>query len=137
MNRTKSNKKVTAILCSDWHIREDTPTCWTGNFLDEQWINIQCVSNLQSKHKCPVIHAGDLFHHWKPSPWLLSMMISLLPKQFYTIYGQHDLPQHNWELRNKSGIYTLEQAGAVTVLDGCHYGQTGVIANMRLKFVEL
>ena len=89
----------------------------------EQWLSVVHVAKLQEEYDCPVIHAGDLFHHWKPSPWLLTQTIDLLPKQFYTVYGQHDLPQHNWELRGKSGIKTLERAGKTKVLEGVHYGQ--------------
>ena len=132
MERTKRNKIPSAILTSDWHLREDTPTCWTGDFQTEQWLAVVHTTNLQEKYKCPVIHAGDLFHHWKPSPWLLSQTIDLLPKEFYTIYGQHDLPQHNWELRGKSGIKTLEIAKRLTVLTGCHYGETpSDVSNVR------
>jgi hypothetical protein len=75
------------ILCSDMHLREDTPTCWIGDFQQEQWIAVQFINHLQKKYKCPVIHGGDLFHHWKPSPWLLRMAMKYLPDQFYTIYG--------------------------------------------------
>lgn len=123
MERTKQPRKPDLILTSDWHLREDTPICWKGNFLDEQTQSIGFVGGLQSKYNCPVVHAGDLFHHWKPSPWLLSYAIDYLPLDFYTIYGQHDLPQHNWELREKCGIFCLERAGSVKVLNGCHYGQ--------------
>jgi len=84
------------------HLREDTPTCFIGDFQKEQWTAMDFISDLQEKYDCAVIHAGDLFHHWKPSPWLLSMAIQHLPKVFYTIYGQHDLPQHNTELMSKS-----------------------------------
>lgn len=124
MERGKSNPSL--ILCGDFHLREDTPTCFTGDFQIEQWTSLNFIKALQAKHNCRVVHAGDLFHHWKPSPWLLSMTMLYLPDQFYTIYGQHDLPSHNWELRNKSGIYVLEQAGKLRVLNygiGCHYGQ--------------
>lgn len=116
-------KKVSAILTSDWHLREDTPACFTGDFQKEQWDAVDFVKKLQEKYGCPVIHAGDLFHHWKPSPWLLSYTITFLPKQFFTIYGQHDLPQHNWELREKSGIHVLSLAGALTIFAFGHYGQ--------------
>jgi len=126
MERTRQPIKMgkpSCILTSDWHLREDTPTCFTGDFQLEQWEAVQTIYDLQAKYNCPILHAGDLFHHWKPSPWLLSKTIFFLPKQFYTIYGQHDLPQHNWELRDKSGIHTLEKAGSLRVLKGCHYGQ--------------
>ena len=123
MQRTKVNRKPTAILTSDWHLREDTPTCFTGNWHQEQWKAVEIIRHLQAEYKCPVLHAGDLFHHWKPSPGLISQALWFLPEDFHTIYGQHDLPQHNWELREKSGLNTLKVAGAVKVLSVCHYGQ--------------
>ena len=119
-------KEATAILTSDWHLREDPPTCFTGDWHQEQWKAVERVRELQAKHNCPVIHAGDLFHHWKPSPGLISQALYFLPKKFYTIYGQHDLPQHSWELRSKTGLHTLEVAGALTVLKECHYGKMPV-----------
>lgn len=125
-------EEPSSILCSDMHLREDSPICWTGDFMSEQTLALGIVRKLQSKYKCPVIHAGDLFHHWKPSPWLISYAIRNLPDQFYTIYGQHDLPQHNWELREKSGVATLEEAKKLTVLIGCHYGgEPSEIDNVR------
>ena len=125
MERTRSvTRNVDAILCSDMHLREDTPTCWTGDFQMEQWTAVQCLKNLQAKYKCPVLHAGDLFHHWKPSPWLLSMAMRHLPADFYSIYGQHDLPQHNLDLSPKCGMNTLEMSGHVKIVSACHYGQT-------------
>jgi DNA repair exonuclease SbcCD nuclease subunit len=122
MERTRQIKKPDLILTSDWHLREDTPVCWTGDFQEEQWVSVAFIAALQKRYDCPVVHAGDLFHHWKPSPWLLSKAIIFLPEKFYTIYGQHDLPQHNWELLEKSGIHTLDLAGRITVCFGTHWG---------------
>lgn len=123
MERIKPIRKPDLIITSDWHLREDSPTCFIGDWHQEQWKAVEFVRNLQAKYKCPVIHAGDLFHHWKPSPSLISQALWFLPEQFYTIYGQHDLPQHSLELKSKSGLHTLEVAGKIKVLDGCHYGQ--------------
>jgi DNA repair exonuclease SbcCD nuclease subunit len=123
MERTKVNKTPSAILCSDFHLREDTPTCFTGDFQKEQWDAVDFIYDLQKEYNCPVYHAGDLFHHWKPSPWLLSMVIKHLPNKFYTIFGQHDLPQHSLDLIDKCGIQTLHLAQALTILPSCHWGQ--------------
>lgn len=122
MERTKY-KKPSLILTSDWHLREDTPICFTGDFQKEQWEAVEYVKGIQLQWECPVIHAGDLFHHWKPSPALLSQAMWFLPQNFKTIYGQHDLPAHNWNLREKSGLHTLKVAGVLNILPGCHYGQ--------------
>lgn len=124
MERTKQLRKPDLILTSDWHLREDTPVCRTDDFWDAQWRKVAFVAGLQQKYECPVIHAGDLFDHWKPSPNLLTHAVTNLPKQFYTIYGQHDLPQHSLDLNYKSGMKTLESAGIVNILPGYHFGQT-------------
>ena len=103
--------KVDLIITADWHLREDTPICRTDDFWATQWKKVDFVSQLQKKYDCPIFHAGDLFHHWKPSPNLLRETMKHLPKQFYMVYGNHDLPQHSLELREKSGIATLEESG--------------------------
>lgn len=123
MKRTKTNKKADLILSADWHLRESTPICRTDDFWHKQWQKVKFISDLQKEHDCSVIHAGDLFDHWKPSPYLLSVCMAALPKQFYTVYGNHDLPQHSMELRDKSGVFTLQQAQALKVLDNCHWNQ--------------
>lgn len=137
MERTRKTKSVGAILTSDWHLREDPPTCFTQDWEKEQWNAVLFIKELQQQYQCPVIHAGDLFHHWKPSPWLLSRAIECLPATFYTIYGQHDLPQHNWELRNKSGIFVLEKANKLKVLSGYHYGQVIYTGANRIGLPDL
>jgi predicted phosphodiesterase len=123
MERSKPIKISSAIFCSDMHLREDTPVCFVGDFQKEQWDAVDCIYDLQTKHNCGVYHAGDLFHHWKPSPWLLSMTIQHLPKKFFTIFGQHDLPSHQLSLVDKCGIQTLHLAQSLTILPGCHWGQ--------------
>lgn len=126
MKRTRQTPttRVDAILTSDWHLRESTPTCRTDNFWEAQWQKVDYVSALQRKYQCVVLHAGDLFHHWKPSPYLLSNTISHLPEAFCTVYGQHDLPNHNLEEHGRCGIDTLWGAGKLDVLPEASWGQT-------------
>ena len=125
--RTTINKIPDAIFTSDWHLREDTPICYIGDYQKEQWDSVDYISNLQIQYNCPVLHAGDLFDAWKTSPNLLRQTILHLPKRFLTIYGQHDLPSHNLQLVNKCGINTLEAGKHLTVLGGIHWGQTPII----------
>ncbi len=123
MERTKIKKQADAILTADWHLREDTPICRTdSSFLDTQIQKMQFIQELQSKYNCPVIHAGDLFNHWKPSPFLLTQAFLWLPKEFHTIYGNHDLPQHNKALAEKTGLNTLISAGRIHQLKGADWG---------------
>lgn len=130
----KSHKKPGAIFCSDLHLRETQPICRLDNVWNAQWKKVDHIRELsetysvidlqtEEQNPCPVLHAGDLFDYWKPSPWLLTNTILHLPRDFRTVYGQHDLPQHNLKLANKCGINTLKQAGRLQILNGCHWGQ--------------
>lgn len=126
MKRTKKKKTTLpktadAIFTADWHLREDTPVCRSDDFITAQWNKVRQVRRLQEKYGCPVLHAGDLFHHWKPSPALLTKCIQELPQEFYSVYGNHDLPQHNMELAYKSGMTTLRESGKLHVLDDGHW----------------
>jgi len=117
------NRSLQVIL-KEIHLNTSkSPICRTDNFIDTLISKMKFISELQKKHNCQVFHAGDLFHHWKPSPELLSIAIEHLPKQFCTVYGNHDLPQHNLELAKKSGIYLLNKAGILHLLDGTHWNQ--------------
>jgi DNA repair exonuclease SbcCD nuclease subunit len=134
VKRTKKNNP-SLILTADWHLRADTPLCRTEDeFQVAQWSKVLFVKKLQKKYKVPVLHAGDLFNHWKPSPWLLSKTMEYLPAQFYTIYGNHDLPQHNINEQDKCGIFALETAGKLTLLDGVHWGEKPKVPNDPLSF---
>jgi DNA repair exonuclease SbcCD nuclease subunit len=124
MERTKVNRKPTAILTSDWHLREDQPICRTDDYWRVQWQKITYIRGLQELYRCLVIHAGDLFDKWKPSPWLLRQAIIHLPNKFNTVYGQHDLPQHSLKLVNKCGTNVLEAGKHLAVLPECHWGQS-------------
>jgi len=118
-----AKQSIRAILTSDWHLRESAPICRTDDFQKAQWNKVAYVIDLAAQHRCHIIHAGDLFHHWKPSPALLRLAMTHLKRlpedcTFYTVYGQHDLPQHSMALAEKSGIAVLEAAGVVTVISG-------------------
>ena len=133
MKRTKQTiQKPDAILTADWHLREDQPTCRTDDYQMAQWKKVEFIRHLQMEYDCPVFHAGDLFEYWKPSPNLLSKTILTLPAKFCTIYGNHDLPQHNMDLAYKSGIHTLATGGHLEVLDYCHWGCTPVPAAAKI-----
>ncbi len=129
-------KDVTAILTGDWHLRDDQPVCRTDDFQKSQWRKVDFIADLQRQYGCPVIHSGDLFNHWKPSPYLITQTIRHLPKDFYTVYGNHDLPQHNLELAERCGINVLKESGKLRVLDGTHWGQTPKMLRFDFSFTQ-
>jgi len=109
--------QVDAILTADWHIRSTVPVCRKDDYLETMFSKIGWVSAIQKKYGCPIYHAGDLFHKWEPGSFILGKLINHMPDQFYTVPGNHDLPQHNIELLEKSGLTVLSEAEVITVLN--------------------
>ena len=109
-------KQVDAIICSDLHLTEQTPVCRTDDYIQAQRHKLEFIKILQYKYQCPVLCAGDIFDHWKPSPWLISFALKYLPDELIAIPGQHDLPQHNLDLIEKSGFNALIESGRIEYL---------------------
>lgn len=110
--------KPTAILAADIHIRETCPECRTDDFMAAQACKLLFLKELQEKHNVPILVSGDLFTYWKPSPYLLAWSFRHLPDGIIAIPGQHDLPAHNLDNIEKSGIQVLADAGKITLLTG-------------------
>jgi putative phosphoesterase len=110
-----------AILCGDFHLREDTPVCRTDTFLETQIEKLSFIKELQKEQNCPVVFSGDLFHHWKSSPYLITIALNYLPENMWVIAGNHDLPNHSIELLDKSALGTLIHSGAIHCLQGTHW----------------
>ena len=112
-------KNVNAILTADWHIRATTPECRLDDFLSAMWKKVKFVFELAKKHNCPILLAGDLGHRSQWPNWLIEKFIRYINSYEATIYaipGQHDLPQHNLELKKKSafgilveGVHIIDQ----------------------------
>lgn len=108
--------KPDAILCADLHLRDDVPVCRIDNFWETQINKLKFIQDLQKQYDIPVLCSGDVFHRWKASPKLLSMAFKYLPNNFWTIPGNHDLPEHNLKRLKDSGLRTLEIAGKIRIL---------------------
>lgn len=133
--RSKDNtvdNKVDLIITADWHLFEETknPPCRLDNIWDAQWDKIAQIKELQKEHKCFILNAGDIFEHWKTSPYLINTCIEYFPEQMDCIAGNHDMPQHNFELINKSGFDVLCRSGTIGYLYG-HF-DWGKIVNAEI-----
>jgi len=113
------------ILGADLHIREDTPVCRTDDYLDAQFSKMDFIQELCKTSNCPFVVAGDIFDHWKPSPYLLSRCLELLPERMICVAGQHDMVNHNTLEMAKTGLNTLVQAGRVLILE---QGRSSVVS---------
>ena len=103
------------ILTADWHLRLDTPICRTDDYLDSVEKKLLFIK----KMKMNILHAGDLFHHWKPSPELLVWTMRHIPENILLVAGNHDLPQHNAELIDKCGVGVLYESRKIELTRMC------------------
>lgn len=108
-----------AILVSDLHLSHDPPKARRG---EKSWYQAQgCVleklRQAEVDYACPIICAGDVFHHWNQPPELISWAIRNVPSMF-AIPGQHDLPFHRLDLQHRSAYQCLVDAGILRDLDG-------------------
>jgi DNA repair exonuclease SbcCD nuclease subunit len=113
--------KPDLILTSDWHLREDRPLCRTDDYWSAMWAAVGFIRELQSKYNsCPILHGGDLFNKAKPSLYLASLATSKMPRIFISA-GQHDLPNHNYKLAEKSGLVVTSLQAKTTIIDKDHH----------------
>lgn len=110
-------KKYDAIFGADFHIRETTPENRMDDFISAQWKKLSFIQKLCFDNECPLLIAGDLFDHWKASPYLLSKCIELLP-DVIMIPGQHDMQNHTLENELKTAYNVLKKTGAIKPLTG-------------------
>jgi len=133
-------RQADAILSADWHLREDQPEAWQEDYQAAQEDTLEYVANLQQKHECPVLVAGDVFDRhgaslrkWV-SPGFLRWVMERMPEKVICVPGQHDLPQHNIHLYDKSCLAALEEAGRVTVLSDDHSMRIGAVDGVLFGF---
>ena len=124
-------KAPTAILTADIHLRDVSPVCRTDDFKAAQTSKVLWVRGLQEKYACPVLDAGDLFHHWRPSNFLLSEAMVILPRNMITVPGNHELPNHNLELLQNSGLGVLNVAGSLNILTNSDRTYVNDVSRLR------
>jgi len=118
--RKNNNKPANAIFVADLHLTDSTPVSRTDNYFLAQQNKLTFLQSLSTRNNnCPILCAGDVFDHWKASPWLCSMAYNFLPRPFIGIPGQHDLPGHSIQQYQKSALALIESIdGYVWMLQG-------------------
>lgn len=106
--------KYSAIFVSDIHLSAKAPSLRSD---EPDWYEamarpIREMRKLSEKLKVPVICGGDVFDHWNPPAELITFAIQELPV-LYAVPGQHDLPNHSYEDIERSGYWTLVEAGTI------------------------
>jgi len=118
---------VVAILCADIHLSEKAPLARKG---EHDWFAamarpLEEIKEIQRKHQCAVVCAGDVFDKPCPSSNLLNFAIHNLPCM-WAIPGQHDLPYHDLQRIEESGFYTLVIADKIYPIEKRHQYSSGL-----------
>lgn len=106
--------RVVAIACADLHLSLKAPRCRQD---EPDWFGamertLKQLQHLTGKLGVPILCAGDIFDRWNSPPELINWAMQYLPPM-YTIPGQHDLPQHNYNEIDKSAYGTLVRGGVI------------------------
>lgn len=110
-------KVKVAILLGDVHLSHTCPPCRdTNDWYEDMRRYIAQVQNIAVIENLPIICSGDVFDKWNSPVELINFAQRNLI-QFYSVPGQHDLPYHNYELRNKSAYGNLVLSGKIIDLN--------------------
>lgn len=94
--KRETNRAASAILVADLHLTDTSPISRTDDYQAAQRTSLEFLQSLSRENNdCPILCAGDVFDHWKASPWLCAFAYKYLPRPFVCIPGQHDLPGHS------------------------------------------
>jgi DNA repair exonuclease SbcCD nuclease subunit len=99
-----------AVACSDLHFLETPPLARAE---EKDWMKKQeealCFVRAQAvERKVPLLIAGDIFHKPKVTPLVEIMVMRVLAgTHYYSIPGQHDLPNHLVDNINHSSYGVL------------------------------
>lgn len=111
---------VIAVVSSDWHISDKPPI---ARSCEKDWFEVQrCaieqVLTLCQDYDCPLLLAGDIFDKWKQPPETITFLINMLREfpRVLAVPGNHDLPNHQYDDRERSAYHTLECAEVLTTI---------------------
>lgn len=116
-NCGKERRRVKAILTADIELRLYPPTCRIDDYNIAFSNKLKWLKELQIFHNCPVLDAGDLVdkkYKSIPNHFLLVWGMSSLPKQMFSICGNHDLPGKSLANYSRSAMSVFEAAGTIT-----------------------
>jgi len=126
-------EKVSAVLCSDLHIRADAPLCRTDDFQAAMFEKLDFIFNLCRQYDVPLLCGGDIGHRSQWPNWLLERFMALAEGvKIISALGQHDLPGHNLNELSRSACGVFQRAKVVNFENGvvddkyimtCHFDE--------------
>lgn len=120
-------RRAVCLLTGDWHVsgkppiaRSEEKDWWAtqrGYLRQVERIAAGGAGLLTDRDPLSIIVPGDLFHKSSPHPEVINFLMESMPPNVYAIPGNHDLPNHRYEDRKKSGFWTLHLAGKLNLIE--------------------
>lgn len=117
--------KKLAVLFGDVHLSHQPPACRDAD--QAGWYEIMATHLNQLgniANGLPIICSGDVFDRWNSPPELINFAIGHLP-EMYSVYGQHDTPNHDGGQIHRSAYWTLVRSGKIKHMGGGRSIQIG------------
>ncbi len=93
------------IAIGDVHLCEKAPICRKDNIRKTQIEKLQQIVDLCHKKDCPLFIAGDFYDKWNIGFDLVNEVNAVLDNvDAYVVAGNHELPNHNISLFNRSPL---------------------------------
>lgn len=109
------------IVASDLHMTELKP----AYRIEENWIEVclgkfQQIINCAKERNLQIIIAGDFLDKSQHKAELINRLLKMMAGKNITILpGNHDIPNHNLELIEKSSLWTLNSGATRILKDKC------------------
>ena len=100
--------QVVALLVADLHLSHRPPVARSNepDWYEAMGRQLDELASLQKENNVPVVCSGDVFDRWNSPPELINFALENLPT-LYAVPGQHDLPNHSYNLIKRSAYWTL------------------------------
>lgn len=105
-----------AVLVSDLHLSHQKPSIRTDDWYEVQAGYLKQLADFQTTWDVPIICAGDVLDRWSQPPEFINWAIDHLP-EMWTVFGQHDLPNHQESEIHRSAFWTLKEFGKLKLLN--------------------
>jgi len=98
------------VYASDLHLRDMKPKKRTDDYLEAQFVKFEALLKEASENDVPLIIAGDFFDVPRFSEKRMARLIELIVTyevEIYSVFGQHDVKNHNMEFWKESPLGNL------------------------------
>jgi len=107
------------VFVGDIHLSHKNPISRVDDYLSAILNKFDFILEYAEKNNCLVLLAGDVFHTPAQPDFVKELLIPIIQIRnvpIYSIYGNHDLPFYNYDLKHKTSLNLLFKTGLIKEL---------------------